>query len=229
MPSIDQQRVPDPAIPPLDGVCHLFVTRRKGLVLTTYNNSSGAILDGRHVLTAAHNVHSTRLSEVRSIEVSVGRTRVDGAATVRVVDQRVASQYGWRKFAHDYAVLRLAAPVAVPEPFGLPSASLEPAVSQVRIAGYPGASGGERDGKHMFAATGPGRRAPDGPFLDYDIDTETGNSGGPVWIEQDGTHPVIVGVHVTELQGTSGRARYCDPEMVHAVRAMIAELEAAGR
>lgn len=225
MTSHRQQRVFEPVPPPLDSICHLFVRRRRGLVTSSQNNSSGVLLRGRYVLTAAHNVHSTMLSKVVSIEVSVGKATAGGEHAVPAQDWRVASDYGWRDFERDFAVLRLPTEVAVTRPFVLRADSVPTdAPVTVRIAGYPGAGGGERNGKNLFVGAGPASVEAGSAFVDYGVDTETGNSGGPVWIEDADGVPSIVGVHVTESPGSRGRARRADAALVAQVEQMIAAM-----
>lgn len=94
----------------------------------------------------------------------------------------------------------------------------------MHIACYPGETGGTRNGKTLFVGEGVAVHSEGSPFLDDDIDTETGNSGGPVWLEGDNGLPQLAGIHVTELNGVHGRARVANAEFISEVKRMIGEL-----
>lgn len=223
--SQNQTRVTEPLSNELANICHLYVRRKRALFFGSHNNSSGVLIHKQYVLTAAHNVYSTWGSKVKSIAVSVGKTTADGNGTLRGVSWRVASGYGWRNFARDFAVVKLEQPMPSAQPFDLATVGSAGDVSRpVHLAGYPGASGGERNGKNLFTGSGTVAFTPGSDMLDYDIDTETGNSGGPVWIRNEDCQPMVVGVHVTELNGTHSRARIADAAFVEEVERMIDSL-----
>lgn len=220
-----QTRAVEPLDEVLANVVHLYVRRRRGLLMQTENNSTGVVIEGQYVLTAAHNVYTTFLSKVKSISVSIGKASVDGRDTMSVYHSRVARGYDWKMFKRDFAVLKLPQPVATAKPFKLVAvASADDVAGQLHLAGYPGASGGERNGKNLFTGTGTATYSAGSEILDYDVDTETGNSGGPVWIADAEGNPRAVGAHVTELHGNHGRARLANQDMVDEVHRMIDSL-----
>lgn len=222
--SSDQRLVLPPTPDDLRSICHLFVTRRRGLFKRTSNNSSGVLLGNQYVLTAAHNVYSTRWSKVLRVEVSVGHTTVDSQGAIQVSRWRVADKYYWRRYQHDYAVLKLPEPLDFTSRFQLAgSVSQNDLASEVRIAGYPGESGGPRNGKNLHEGVGKAVLNPASDLLRYTVDTEQGNSGGPAWIEADDGTAKILGVHVYG-DGDEGVARVANTALVDQVQSMIKAL-----
>jgi V8-like Glu-specific endopeptidase len=63
-----------------------------------------------------------------------------------------------------------------------------------------------------------------GEFIEYEIATWTGNSGGPIWTE-NGAAPRLVGVHVSAYKET-GRARRVNKGVADEIGRMIASLQA---
>lgn len=70
---------------------------------------------------------------------------------------------------------------------------------EVTVAGYP-----EFAGSHKHLLVGHGRAtASQGQLLFYDVDTDEGQSGSPVWRKvPTGDDPVVVAVHTYEPKGT---------------------------
>lgn len=126
----------------------------------------------------------------------------------------VASGYHWKPFSRDFATLRLPEPINTDSPFSLRAVMPEEDVAgQINIAGFSASSGGARDGKSMFVGKGSAIYTPGSEMLDYTVNTEGGNSGGPAWVESDTGERRVLGVHLTE-RGTQGRARIVDADFV---------------
>ncbi len=82
----------------------------------------------------------------------------------------------------------------------------------LHFAGYPGSEG--HNGRQLKGAVTT-RYFRDGGLLGYDIDTATGNSGGPVWFEEGGDC-ILAGIHVIE-----GKAVLLDGASLEEVNAWI--------
>lgn len=232
--SFQADQAPVPGVPDkaMANVCHLSTGRSSFGLFAGNKNSSAVVYRGRYLITAAHNVWSPFFRTLDRLDVACGQSAPARAAHVRVdrSQVRVACGYRWfpkKRFARDYAVIRLPSAIAVPNPLTLRVFSrADPLPGGVTLAGFPGQSGdrGGMTGERLFSASGAARFV-DQRFVEYDINTYPGNSGGPVWIDEaDG--PRLVGIHVSDTgNGTIGRARMADADFVAEIEAMIASLE----
>jgi hypothetical protein len=185
-----------------ESICHLRVIRRRGLK-TTWNNSTAALYRGQYLVTAAHNVHSNLASSVKRIRVSCGTAAFDEDSVAAEVGRDavwVAPDYSFtrrlpERHRTDYAVIKLPAPIAAGKTFRL-EPLVQPAPFAVRVAGYPGDDDGQtpEDGEHLYEGRGTAMTIDDF-LLNYDVDTLTGVSGAPVWIETN-AGPTIIAIHV---------------------------------
>jgi V8-like Glu-specific endopeptidase len=221
-----QVKVTEPVLGELANVCHLFTYRDKPLV-DSENNGSAVLYRGRYLITAAHNVHSTRLSPLTSLKVACGKSAPTEAEHVEVdVSQiRVARGYRWfpKRFSRDFAVIRLAQPIATAIPMELFGGSLAEGSVPIELAGFPGTDdkSDEMDGWTLFKASGTASSEGDRSFLYYRAGAEKGNSGGPVWTMVDG-RPLVVGIHIR-----SSGARLVNRFFRDEVDRMISELDSA--
>jgi V8-like Glu-specific endopeptidase len=206
-------------------VCHLH-SRRSTWRGQTWNNGSAILYRGRYLITAAHNVYSIPSSKVMSVIAACGQSEAPEAAhfTIDLSQVRVAAGYRWvprKRFSRDFAVIRLSAPLPGETAVELFPGDLSPDPLPIELAGFPGRED-ERDGMNgwrMFKGKGIATPERGKPFLNYDFDSEKGNSGGPVWT-MAGTVPVLVGIHV---RGSG--ARIVDQFFRDEVNRMIGELE----
>lgn len=203
---------------PFESVCRLHVERDK-FVWRPTNFSTAFLIDDDVLVTAAHNVHSQGFwrfsSRVRHGSITAGHA-ADGPAWSAAgrfgpSDVRVASGYQFwpKRYDRDYALILLPSPAPYRSSFRLlrPDDRSVERCEPVFIAGHPG---DPLDSKRMHTARG--RVTHVGPHLiTYDIDTQRGNSGGPVWVERDDGEYVVAGIHVSETTG--GRARRIDQEV----------------
>lgn len=208
---------------PLNSVCHLWTKRKVFLGIFTKRYTGSAVLyKGQYLITAGHNVYQDK-SKLHSIEVRCGAVNarsipaqqlIEGAASL---DAALYEGSGWRgamPYAHDYGVIRLNTPIEVANPFTL--AKGVQAGEKVKFAGFPG--GTKSDGWHMFQAdaklTGVAN-----DLADYDLETFTSNSGGPVWREVDGKFE-LVAIHVKQ-----GSGRVVNKEFRDEIERLIGELD----
>lgn len=221
----EQAPVSDATAAPYPAICHLYVKRSTPFSGSS-NNSTAFLYRERYLITAAHNVYSPAYNRARHIGISCGVTEADQDKPQQVVDYRnvrVASGYFWRRWSRDFAVVRLDRALTGNAGFALPADDVVAPDTPGRIAGFPGRSGdaGGMTGQRLFAGAGTVRR--NGSFLSYDIETATGNSGGPVWTEAT-AGPVALGVHIRP----SG-ARFLDATTRREIDRMIVSLERGGQ
>lgn len=198
---------------PFAGVARLDTVRKRGLFflsMTSEFYGTGVLVDRRFVITAAHNLHQNLFSKLQSINISFGYNsgesmwvapRIYGLRSVRI-----AKGYGFGRLERDFSVIDLGekAP-AVHSVFRLPKQDelkeLVARRSELHLAGYPGNEG--HDGQVLKGASTFDYHA-DELFITYDIDTATGNSGGPIWFESKGEY-VLAGIHISEGSGPRGK------------------------
>lgn len=226
------------ATDPLASVCHLTVRRWKGGVYTTTAVGTGFLIGDDVIVTAAHNVHSLAFNWIDGGVArcgrhwdAVGRDTSVWDAPVRFtradVDTGGGSPVWFPGSAGDYAVVRLAEPAPYRSPFRLLSPDDAPVAEGERIyvAGHPGNWDPDEGGARVSLCTDRMHRASGavaevlGPLFSYAVETRTGNSGGPVWVDR-GDGPVVVGVHIERdtflVDGATfygGRARRVDARL----------------
>ncbi|HEX6373326.1 MAG TPA: serine protease [Longimicrobium sp.] len=198
---------------PLANVCHLTTTRIniKGLWFWgIVSNGSAALIDGRYLITAAHNVADyAGGNRLTKMEVRCGATAADGVPADVVLtrseirERAAVPSYAWRlhsndkKYEFDYAFVDLGRQLNIENQFVLDESILPDSGDAVFIAGYPGGTISNAHTLHQ----GRGRATErDHNLLSYEIGTATGNSGGPVWMIHD-EKPHLVAVHVSDRAG----------------------------
>jgi V8-like Glu-specific endopeptidase len=225
---LPMQKVANPADAPYSSVFHQEITRRRPLTRTF--NSTGFLLGPKRVGTAAHNVANYRVSWLQYGIMRAGRSGEDwvwedddyfGPDDVRV--GRGYSKWG-QDYPNDYGLIRLVGSAPVVPAFRLPTAAeWQVAVgTPLEIAGFPGDT---QDGQTMYHATMP-LAAVDERFLYYDVDTEVGVSGAPVWTTTASGERIVVGVHVGG-QSYEGRdyaiARRMEPVLLEEMNRWLTE------
>lgn len=212
----------EPLSPALQSVCHLATVRQKLGSIKTYFNGSAVVYKEQYLITAAHNVYSPFYNPLVRLRVTCGKVAVGANDGIEIDLKaiRVAAGYSWtpKRYSRDFAVIRLPKPIAVDQPFSL--AGVEGPFPSVTIAGFPGQKNDAdgMNGKTMFSGSGAANRVKGRPFTVYDIETFTGNSGGPVWFETP-TGPALVGIHIS-----GGRARSIEKGSIAEIERMISEL-----
>jgi V8-like Glu-specific endopeptidase len=208
---------------PYHSIIYMRTRRSRGGGISKRNyESSAALIGPRHLLTAAHNIHSTRLSRLIDVEAVLG---VDSdrewalPEAFSPTEIRVARGYRWGNFDRDYAVatLRDETPFQTQFRLPLPGETLLSRAMRVHVAGFPADHGFQNrklyrgDGQviHIEART-----------FSYAVDTGRGMSGCPVWIEQKtGTERefVVVGIHVGFAGGFAIARRTDEATLLQAV------------
>nr|WP_274622719.1 serine protease [Myxococcus fulvus] len=214
-PSVREKQSPVTQLSsPLEAVCHLTTRRRnikKLWIGDVYSTGSAALAQGRYLITAAHNVYDYPLGWLDHVDVSCNQKTATAETVIASLNrehikQRVSAPgYAWRlhgaerKFEFDFAFIDLGTSVMDDDPF-LVDERVVPRVGEALfLGGYPGGDISHPANKlHLGSGVVVGI---DNNLMTYDIETATGNSGGPVWVTREGKH-YLVGVHVSD-----GRAR----------------------
>ncbi|MCC6877941.1 MAG: serine protease [Sandaracinaceae bacterium] len=187
----DREAVTPTTAFPWRAICALSITRADG----TLGTGTGFLIAPRTVVTAGHCVHSAaRGGWARSIEVVPGR---DGALSPygKATGTVLRSVAGWidrADSAFDYGAIILSNVNGFPAlgAFGYAArgdAQLRGAI--VNVAGYPD---DKPEGTQWWASSTIADVT--ARMLEYDIDTESGQSGAPVWREENGLR-VVLGIH----------------------------------
>lgn len=196
----ERQPIPDASADPWRRICQLDLNGPKG----TFKGTGWLIGPGT-VITAGHCVHYALFFDgwADSIDVAAGRTgdslpfgqiRATHFSTVTVWTEGQAADF-------DFAAIHLDQPLG--ERTGLfPVAELsdEQLIGrQVNVSGYPTDKERARVQYHhansILAAT-PRR-------LFYGVDTVTGQSGAPIWVQDaPEAEPLCVGIHAYGIPGT---------------------------
>ena len=190
--------VENTSIDPYRAICR-FEVRRNKIFNSPTNRSTGFLIGKRHILTAAHNY--AKYGWWRAGSYVVGATARFGAhGGYEVLDVqnfyqnmnfRYSNNYGRNKFDLDYCLITLKSDVEGIAPFKLIEDDDEGFKERelVYSAGYSEGSAYMREDNGEITNIGK-------HIVSYNMDTEPGLSGGPVWIKGEDGLPRIVGVHV---------------------------------
>ncbi|MET1257187.1 trypsin-like serine peptidase [Aliikangiella maris] len=168
-------------------------------------NSTGTLIEGQYLITAAHNLYDSWQTKLVSVQVSCMGS--NGNVVTTVVGQsgiektRKVSHYNL-DFSTDYAFLKLDVPVSVVDSVTFNGSVNISDIPTVEVAGYPG-------GQLKYGAGKIVQPIPNDSTFYYEIDTIKGMSGGPVWATFQNAE-YLVGVHVSE-----GRARTVNKELIN--------------
>lgn len=200
---------------PYESVCRLATVRHKlGGLLKSNSFGSAALIEDRFLLTAAHNVFDYPFNKMMSVTVTCGDTDMLGAIVLAeldrddIKDQVHVPRYEFRtpntrkSYEHDYAFIDLGKKLSRRSNFSLGPLAMDTIPAEVFIAGYPGGNisgDASKDGEHMYKGKST-QTSSNLNHVNYDIDTKTGNSGGPVWIGDSAPYP-IVAVHIQNMGG----------------------------
>ena len=231
----DRTRILETDLAPWRMICALkmFSPGGAGAAIGT-----GWLAGPKTIVTAGHCVHHMGFfgGWADRIEVSPGRD--DANFPFGTVTSRQFSSVGrWVESADpdfDIGCIHLDEPIG--EQTGwFPFASLTPSDLEARlvnISGYPGdLFSGRRQFFHANRILAVGARR-----IFYDVDTAGGQSGAPVWVQDDASsEPVVVGIHAYGTGGTpfdlgitANSAPRIIPEVFDMIEDWVGEAETVG-
>ena len=174
------------------------------------DGGTGLLISDRHVLTAAHVVYDVIRNPARyalSVTIALdGNNDLGTHVPSRKPD--ISKKYNPGSVDYDYAIITLSRPIADERPPGLrgdklcfwgssqcgagtPGIPVDPGnlVRQTAYtAGYPKNKGATQ----MWGFSGMLASVPaQSPIMVYTAETTEGQSGSPVWIQQDGTYNLV--------------------------------------
>ncbi len=191
------------------------------------NISTGFFIGPQHLLTAGHNFYTKKTNVINSYG-AIAEHRGNRILEIENFHRRkrafVAPEFNsWSRIytrqRDDYCVVRLDENIAIQSVFSLPDANTTAVAvgTSVYVGGYPLlARSTQFNGNDMHTGHGTVLSiSPDGCTFTYDIDTEGGNSGGPVWIATDDERFIAVGIHIAAADNAAlGVARLIDHEVL---------------
>lgn len=207
------------SVEPFSQICYQEIYRVRKFKKDRPFQSSGFLIAPNVVLTAAHNLYSDKWTKVTNITIYPGRYKdrysFDSIMlSGEVVCQnsiRVHPNFYWNKPDYDFAI------IIIPDSlikktknwptkscFSLDTVFVLKQGDTISVAGFPASHG--YDGSLMtYEVQKCGNVAT--KSFSHDFDTQTGNSGSPIWVESKGERK-IVGVHTYAETGTRIDGKY---------------------
>lgn len=194
----DRIRVLDSETLPWRMICSLEIRGTVGGGIGT-----GWFAGPKTIITAGHCVFHPNLGGwAKEIKIAPGRYGSefpfpnDATTQKPLVSQKFEALKGWTDDLNtdfDYAVIHLNQPIG--NETGWFSIAVQDDATLkgllVNVAGYPG----DRDfGRYQYFASSKIDKILANRFF-YEADTYGGQSGGPVWFQDDNDQPVVIGIH----------------------------------
>lgn len=210
------KEIKNTTIQPFNKICYQNITRNKILIWGGPKESTGFFIDKNFILTAAHNVHSQFLSNIKEINIKIGRhgnnqihetITISGKENVKK-NIKTPKEYGLRKFLKkrrewDFAIIYIPDSL-LPNNFNwnnefiLPEKALKEEVN-IEVAGYPADYSKGFDGSKMFYQKGEIKQF--NKYYTHNFKTAGGNSGSPIWTNKNNNN-IILAIHTFSGSGT---------------------------
>jgi V8-like Glu-specific endopeptidase len=198
---------------PYSHVCYQEIYRVRKFGIDRSFQSTGFLIAPNVILTAGHNLLSNSLTKVTNIKVFPGRYKNEYAydsieLSGEFVCQnaiRVYPDFYWNKMDYDFAIIIIPDSLIAKtkhwpkaSSFILDSSFVLKENEVIHVAGFPASHG--YDGSLMTNESQKCGKVNDNNFS-HNLDTQTGNSGSPIWVESNGKR-IVVGVHTYANVGT---------------------------
>lgn len=203
--------IEETTICPYNNICFLHISRDRLFGNDDWFLSTGFIIAPNIILTAAHNIYSPRLSRVNHITIIPGKyyditpfgsINISGESncnqSIKTHPKYSFSQKKNKRIKYDFGVIVLPDSLkiesdVIPLCFVLDSTYSLNVGDTLNVSGYPA------DKEYGFAGDFLTSqydicRGVHGKSFSHQLDTYTGNSGSPIWVNQNGKK-IIVGVH----------------------------------
>ncbi|WP_306209020.1 trypsin-like serine peptidase [Actinoplanes sp. RD1] len=213
-----RRRVTPATSEPFRYVCHLMTISAGPGGAQQRRVGTGTLIAPNKVLTAAHHVRNAQFVSVAPGKD--GASEPFGHAMASRIDVPREFASGSAVAAYDFAVLTLTRDLGAQPGLGhwrhvstLPDRVLSAGL--VSVAGYPRDQGSS----HLYVAEGllTGVRPEQ---LEYRIATDTGQSGGPIWLTHDG-RPTLVGLHRASVAGRFNAGVRLTPRKLLMIRTWV--------
>jgi V8-like Glu-specific endopeptidase len=191
---------------PYDQVVYQEIIRKRAFIFDRPYQSTGFFIAPNVILTAAHNLYSNKLTKVTEITLFPGRYNDSTPyppltlKTERLWETNifVHPNFSWNKSEYDFGIIiipdsliNLQERWPVDIHFKLDESFKMEINDSIEVAGFPASHG--YDGSLMTHQKQKVFKL-NKKTIPHALDTQTGNSGSPIWINKNGTH-YIVGVH----------------------------------
>ncbi len=200
-------------IEPFSQICYQEIYRVRKFKRDRTYQSTGFLIAPNVVLTAGHNLYSDMWTKVTNITIYPGRYKDNYSFDSIELSGEYLCQnsivvhpkFYWNKSDYDFAI------IIIPDSlikktknwpskscFTLDTTNVLKQGDTICVAGFPASHG--YDGSLMTFEVQKCGNVKDKTFT-HDFDTQTGNSGSPIWLETNGQKK-IVGVHTYAVTGT---------------------------
>lgn len=226
----DRTQVSDVTQAPYNTLAKILITFNNGTVSRTYF-SSGFLIDDSNILTAGHSVFDPDYGQVTRIQIAIGGgDKTKPVATYELGPEAIHVNPAYaadnNQHGEDFGLIHLDKPVTgITKFFKLADEatinSLIGNTTKVELAGYTNHDASKIDSLVPWTATGnlvSGVQNEPKMVL-HNIDTQSGQSGSPIFIEKDGEYQVVA-IHINALTNYEANgALKINPSVISLIRA----------